>query len=139
MTQLIAYLQFNGKCREALTFYRECLGGELSLQKVAESPMAAQLSSEAGANILHGTLTKDGTTIVMGSDMLGARLQPGNSISLCLNCTSDAELQSCFKKLAEGGQINMPLHQSFWGGTYGELTDKYGIFWMLNHTKNYNS
>lgn len=136
MTQLIAYLYFRGQCREALTFYQKCLGGELYMQKVAESPMAAQMPSEAGANILHGTLTKDGTVIVMGSDMRGAQLKPGNTIGLCLNCGSDEEIHGFFDKLAAGGQVIMPLHQSFWGGTYGELTDKFGISWMLNHIKN---
>ncbi|MBS1663880.1 MAG: VOC family protein [Bacteroidetes bacterium] len=136
MTQLIAYLQFSGQCREALTFYQQCLGGEIYLQKVAESPMAAQMPSEAGANIIHGTLTKDGAVIVMGSDMLGPRLKPGNSIALCLSCSSDDELYACFDKLSAGGQVVTPLHQSFWGATYGELTDKYGILWMLNHSRN---
>jgi len=136
MSQLIAYLQFSGKCREALTFYQECLGGELSMQKVAESPMAAQMPSEAGPNILHGALTKNGTVIVMGSDMMGARLKPGNSVALCLNCTSDEEVNTVFDKLSVGGQVVTPLHQSFWGATYGELTDKYGILWMLNYSKN---
>jgi PhnB protein len=76
MTQLIAYLHFSGQCREALTFYQQCLGGELNMQKVAESPMGAQMPSEAGANILHGTLTKDGAVIVMGSDMMGSGSSP---------------------------------------------------------------
>ncbi|HEY6899201.1 MAG TPA: VOC family protein [Puia sp.] len=136
MTQPIAYLQFSGQCREALNFYQECLGGDIYLQKVAESPMAAQMPSEAGANILHGTLTKDGTVIIMGSDMMGPRLKPGNSIALCLNCSSDDELHACFDKLAIGGQVITPVHQSFWGSTYGELTDKYGFLWMLNHSRN---
>lgn len=136
MTQLVAYLQFKGQCREALTFYQECLGGELTLQKVGESPMAAQMPSEAAAYILHGSLTMNGTIIVMGSDMMGARLKPGNSVALCLHCSSDKEIYDCFDKLSAGGQVVMPLHQSFWGGTYGELTDKYGIQWMLNYTKN---
>lgn len=136
MTQLVAYLQFQGQCREALTFYRECLGGELTLQKVGESPMAAQMPSEAAANILHGALTRNGTIIVMGSDMMGSRLKPGNSVALCLNCSSDQEIYDCFDKLSAGGQVVMPLHQSFWGGTYGELTDKYGIQWLFNYTKN---
>ena len=136
MTHLIAYLQFSGRCREALTFYRDCLGGDISMQKVAESPMAAQMPSEAGANILHGSLTKEGTVIVMGSDMMGARLKPGNSVALCLNCSSDEEIYTVFEKLSDGGQVIMPLHQSFWGATYGELTDKFGISWMLNHTRN---
>ena len=136
MTQLNAYLQFNGQCREALTFYKECLGGELYLQKVAESPMAAQMSSEVGANILHGYLTRNGTIIIMGSDMMGARLKPGNSVSLCLSCSSTEEINSFFDKLSVGGVVKMPLHQSSWGSTYGELTDRFGMTWMLNYAKN---
>lgn len=136
MTQLIAYLHFSGQCREALTFYQQCLGGELNMQKIAESPMGAQMPSEAGANILHGTLKKDGITIVMGSDMMGARLKQGNSVALCLYCSSNEELNKCFDRLSAGGLVTMPPHQSFWGGIYGELTDRYGVMWMLSYTKN---
>ena len=135
MTQLIAYLQFQGQCREVLTFYHKCLGGELTLQKVGESPMAAQMTSEEAANILHGSLTKNGAPFIMGSDMMGARLKPGNSVAFCLNCSSDEEINDFFDKLSSGGQVITPLHQSFWGSTYGELTDKFGMLWMLNHTK----
>lgn len=135
MTQINAYLNFNGRCREAMTFYHECLGGELVLQKVSESPMAAQLPSEQGANILHSMLTRDGI-LLMGSDMIGARLVNGNAVSLCVQCTSDEEINEIFTKLSSGGNVKMPLHQTFWGATYGELTDRFGMNWMFNHTKN---
>ena len=135
MTQINAYLNFNGKCREAMTFYHQCLGGELTLQKVSESPMAAQMPSELGAHILHGTLTKDGI-VLMGSDMRGNSLVSGNTVGLCLNCSSDEEINAYFENLSAGGQVVMPLHQTFWGATYGELTDKYGMNWMLNYSKN---
>jgi PhnB protein len=134
-TQITPYLNFNGKCREAMTFYHECLGGELMLQPVAESPMAAQLPSEAGHNILHSSLTRNDISL-MGSDMMGSALVTGNGIGLCLNCNSDEEINAFFNKLAQGGNIKMPLHQTFWGATYGELTDKYGINWMFNYSKN---
>lgn len=134
-TQITPYLNFNGKCREAMTFYHECLGGELMLQKISESPMAAQLPSEAGNNILHSTLKRDDITL-MGSDMMGPALMNGNLIGLCMQCNSDEEIANYFNKLAIGGNVKMPLHQTFWGATYGELTDKYGINWMFNYTKN---
>src|ERR1700748_666652 len=134
-TQLNAYLNFNGQCREAMTFYQQCLGGELTLQKIAESPMAAQMPSEAGANILHSSLTRKGVLLLRGSDMMGANIKTGNSVGLCLHCSSDAEINTFFDRLAAGGEIKMPLHQSFWGSTYGELTDKYGMNWMFNYTK----
>ena len=135
MTHINAYLNFNGRCREAMTFYHECLGGELTLQKVSESPMAAQMPSELSANILHSTLTRD-NIVLMGSDMMGASLVNGNAISLCLNCSSDEEINEFFDKLSSGGNVRTPLHQTFWGATYGELTDKYGMNWMFNHARN---
>jgi PhnB protein len=134
-TQIIAYLNFNGKCREALTFYHQCLGGDITLQKISESPMAAQMPSEEGAKILHGTIINNNVTL-MGSDMIGAELIPGNSVTLCLNCATNEEINSYFTKLSAGGRVKMPLHQSFWGASYGELIDKFGILWMLNYTRN---
>jgi len=134
-TQLNPYLTFNGQCREAMTFYQQCLGGELVMQKIAESPMAAQMPSEAGANILHSSLTS-GSIVLMGSDMMGENKIRGNDFFLCLNFTSDEEINACFTKLAEGGTIKMGLHQTFWGATYGEVTDKFGYNWALNYSKN---
>jgi PhnB protein len=136
MTQLNPYLNFNGQCREALTFYQECLDGDLEFQKIAESPMAAKMPSEKGPLILHGALSKDGSTLLMGSDMIGNSLQPGNSINLCLNCSSDQEINTLFNRLSTGGQVKVPLHQGFWGATFGEVRDKFGMTWMLNYSRN---
>ena len=135
MTRINAYLNFNGRCREAMKFYQECLGGELTLQRVSESPMAAQLSSVAGANILHSVLVRDGL-VLMGSDTMGNEIRQGNDIRLCLQCSTNEELQIIFDRLATGGEIRMPLHQSVWGATYGELTDRYGIYWMFRYSRN---
>ena len=136
MTLLNPYLNFNGQCREALTFYQQCLEGDLELQKVAESPMATRMPSEKGPLILHGALVKNGAVLLMGSDMIGNNLQPGNSVNLCLNCTSDQEINTLFDRLSAGGQVKVPLHQSFWGATFGEVRDKFGMIWMLNYTRN---
>ena len=134
-TILNPYLNFNGQCREAMTFYQQCLGGDLSLQKLSESPMVAQMPPGMEANILHSVLTND-HIVLMGSDMMGMGLRPGNSIGLCLQCGSEEEVNSFFHNLSNGGQVKMALHQTFWGATYGELTDKFGFNWMFNYTKN---
>jgi PhnB protein len=97
--------------------------------------MAAQMPSKLGPNILHGSLTRNGGVMLMGSDMMGKALRPGNSVVLFLNCSSDEEINNFFTRLSAGGQIKMPLHQSFWGATYGELTDKFGLLWMFNYPK----
>lgn len=135
MAHINAYLNFNGKCREAMTFYHQCLGGELNLQKISESPMAAQMPSELGAHILHGSLVNNGI-VLMGSDMRGNSLVSGNTVGLCLNCNSDEEINAYFNNLSKDGHVVTPLHQTFWGATYGEITDKYGMNWMLSYSKN---
>lgn len=134
MTQINAYLNFNGRSREAMTFYKACLGGELVMQKIAESPMAAQMPSEMGNKILHSSLTKDGL-VLMASDMMGNAIIPGNNVGLCINCSTEEEIDSFFNNLSVGGKINQPLQQSFWGATFGEVTDKFGINWMFNYSK----
>lgn len=135
MTRIISYLNFDGIAREAMTFYHQCLGGELIMQKVAESPMAAQLPSEMGSKILHSSLTRNGL-VLMASDMMYNKTITGNNIVLCLHCSSEEELQSFFCHLAEGGIVTEPLQQTFQGATMGKITDKFGIHWIFNYVKN---
>jgi PhnB protein len=117
-----------------MTFYQTCFGGELILQRVSESPMALQMPSEAGDQILHSQLIQ-GDVVLMGSDRLGAHTVAGNTVTLCFNCNSLEEVSSYFNKLSQGGNVKTHLHQTFWGATYGELTDKFGMQWIFNYTK----
>ena len=135
MTQINTYLTFNGNCREAMTFYRNCLGGELSLQTIGESPMASHLPPQMKDRILHSTLT-NGTLIILASDMVGEKgLIKGNSVSLMLNCSSEAEIRGFYTKLSVGGQATHPLENTFWGALFGDLTDKFGNQWLLHYQK----
>jgi PhnB protein len=134
MTHINAYLNFDGQAREAMSFYHQCLGGELVMQKLAESPMAAQMPSEMGNRILHSSLTNE-HLILMASDMLGRSTVAGNNVMLCVNCSSEEEINRFFTDLSAGGKIHDPLQQSFWGATFGKLTDKFGIHWMFNYSK----
>ncbi len=139
MTQINAYLGFNGDCREAMNFYKECLGGELTLQTVEGSPAEAQCPAAMKHQILHASLVKNGL-ILMGSDMVGPEgIIKGNTIALSLNCSSEEEINTFFSKLSSGGQIIDPLKMQFWGALFGVFTDKYGIRWMLNYDKNQNT
>jgi PhnB protein len=135
MTNIHAYLTFNGNCREAMTFYKNCLGGSLVLQTIGESPMAAKLPAKMKQSILHSTLTK-GSLILMASDMVGEDgLVKGNSVSLMLNCGSKKEITTLYKKLSAGGKETHPLENTFWGALFGDLTDKYGNQWLLHFDK----
>ncbi|CAA9534363.1 MAG: hypothetical protein AVDCRST_MAG96-3790 [uncultured Segetibacter sp.] len=136
MTQINAYAGFNGQCREAMTFYKECLGGELTMQTFGESPVAAQCAAGMKDQIVHSSLT-NGTLLLMGSDMVGPDgFIKGNDIALSLNCSSEEEINTFFSKLSEGGKIIDGLKTQFWGAIFGVLTDKFGKNWMLNYDKN---
>jgi PhnB protein len=136
MAQIHAYLMFDNNCREAMNFYKECLGGELFMRTMGEAPESAQMPGVPKDNILHAGLTK-GNLMLMASDMMGAdKLVRGNNVSLSLDCESEEELHTFFTKLSEGGQVTMPIGEQFWGDVFGMLTDKFGIHWMLSFAKN---
>lgn len=135
MKQINAYLNFNGNCREAMTFYRDTLGGQLHLMTVKETPMAARCPAGTENQIMHAHLQGDGFAL-MASDMLsGGSYQPGNNFSLTVNCSSEEQIHTLFDKLAEGGQVVEPVRTQFWGSLFGMVTDQFGTRWMLNYEK----
>ncbi|MEO6977227.1 MAG: VOC family protein [Mucilaginibacter sp.] len=135
MNTINPYIGFNGKCREAMTFYQECLRGELELQEVAGSPMEQHWAGEMN-QIFHSSLTVSGTQLLMGSDMVDqSGYHKGNNIALAMGCSSEAEIRALFDKLSVDGKVTAPLKEQFWGAIFGSLEDKYGIRWMLNYNK----
>jgi PhnB protein len=135
MSTITSYLTFNGNCREAMTFYKNCLGGELTFQTIGESPLSKKMPEKMKECILHSTLT-NGSLLLMGSDMVSENgLIKGNAVSLTLNCDSEKEIKNWYKKLSAGGQATHPLEDSFWGALFGGLTDRYGNHWLLNYNK----
>ena len=132
MTKLNPYVRFNDeKCREAMTFYKDCIGGELTFQTIGETPMAKEMPKEAQDRIMHATLKK-GDLQIFAADMMRDKAVVGDNITLALECESKKEIETLFKKLSAGGEVFMPLEKAFWGGLFGVLTDKYGVEWMLN-------
>ena len=135
MTNINSYLTFNGNCREAMTFYKDCFGGELTLQTIGESPMAGKMPAQMKECILHSTLTK-GHLVLMATDCVSQQgLIKGNAVSLCINCSSGEEIKTFYEKLSSGGKKEHPLENTFWGALFGSLTDKYGNHWLLNYSK----
>jgi len=134
MTSLNPYVRFNdAKCREAMTFYKSCLGGgELTFQTIGESPMAKEMSADKQNLIMHATL-KNGGIEFFASDMMRDKAVVGDNVALSVNCESKKEIEDIFSKLSNGGEVFMPLEKQFWGGIFGVLTDKYGVEWMLNY------
>ena|SRR6478609_7153620 len=130
MAQVGPYLTFNGNCREAMNFYKEVFGGELMMQTFGEAPMDAP--GDAKDRIMHANL-RNGDFLLMASDgMPGQAPIVGNNVTLSVNCNSKEEQENYFNKLAAGGNITMPLADTFWGAYFGMLTDKFGMNWMFN-------
>jgi PhnB protein len=135
MKQINSYLTFSGDCREAMIFYKNCLGGELEFLTVGNSPMAEQMPPRMKECILHSTLKTD-AFVLMGTDMVpeSGRIK-GNTVSQMIECSSEKEIRIVYKKLAAGGKPEHPLEDTFWGALFGGLTDKFGNHWMLNYDR----
>lgn len=130
MTQINAYLHFDGNCREAMDFYRDCLGGDLTVITVGDSPMAKEWPAEKSSDILHSRLQKNGI-VLMGSDMgCTGKGAPSQAVSLSLSCSSREELEGYFSSLSSGGEVTHPIHD-FFAGTMGAITDRFGKNWMF--------
>lgn len=131
MKILELYLTFNGQCEEALNFYRAALGGEIaSLQRFGDTP--GDTPPEHANRVMHAEF-RSGDMYFMASDsMPGQPVSPGTNVTLSINLNDQAEQNAIFNSLAAGGQVTMPLQETFWGAEFGMLTDKFGVNWMLN-------
>ncbi|WP_419210881.1 VOC family protein [Maribacter sp. X9] len=113
MTRIHSYLIFGGNCRAAMSFYHECLGGELTLRTLGESPLSKKMPKQMKECILHATLIKD-ALVLQGSDMVPQNgLIKGNTISLSLDCSSEEEIKEVYKKLSADGRADHPLKDTF--------------------------
>ena len=138
MMLIHSYLTFSGNCREAMTFYQDCLGGDLTFQTIGESPLSNKLPQQMKDCILHATLKKE-TLLLQASDMVPQTgLVKGNAVSLSLDCGNEEEIKKVYAKLSADGKANHPLEDTFWGALFGDLTDKFGNHWILNFNKNAN-
>ena len=132
-TRVSPYLRFNGNCREAMQFYKECIGGELTLMTVAESPEKSHMPTENPNHVFHSSLTS-GSIELLGSDMAPkGGLLKGNTMALALECASEQEMWRFFAKLSAGGRVGFSVAPASWGGLYGQLVDRFGNEWMLTY------
>ncbi|TWR28609.1 VOC family protein [Mucilaginibacter achroorhodeus] len=130
MIKLSSYINFNNNATEAMTFYHQVLGGKLSLMKVKDSPMKDMFPAEQQDIILHADLTGDDFTI-QGTDMPDSDVQAFvGAVSISLTLASVAEVHDKFEKLREGGKAKHEV-MSFFAGTMGNVTDKYGVRWNI--------
>jgi len=135
--RLNPYLTFNGDCEAAFRLYEQCLGGKITfMMTYGDSPMAAQAPSGWSGKIMHATLTI-GDQLLQGADVTPDRYQKPQGISVTLNmkAAEAAAAERIFKALAEGGQVQMPIQETFWAHRFGMVTDRFGTPWMVNCEK----
>ncbi len=135
MIKLTVYLLFDDTCRQAMEFYQSCFGGELNLQTVGESVMKSQMPSSMHQRVLNAQLRNKDIDI-SASDWLRSDRKPiqGNMVCLYINTEQSEELKRIFDKLLERATVVDPLAERFFG-TYGALTDKFGVRWMFHASK----
>ncbi len=130
-SKLNPYFNFDGKAKEAMEFYKNALGGQLTMSTFKEGGMPVE-PSEA-EKIMHAMLIAENGITIMASDTPKEwTLNPGNNISISLSGDNAAELQGYWDKLSVGGTIDQPLAKAPWGDTFGMFTDKFGIRWLVN-------
>jgi PhnB protein len=129
------YLGFAGNCEEAFNLYAKVLKGKfLALVRGTDTPMADQIPEESKNKIMHVRLEIDGS-ILMGGDAPSQYYQPmaGNHVNI--NAKTPEEADRIWAELSAGGQVQMPIGETFWAKRFGTFTDKFGISWMINCEK----
>ncbi len=127
---LTPYLNFNGQTGEAMKFYQSVLGGELKMQTFAESGMPT--SPEDKDKIIHADLQNDMLSFMASDGNTEHPVHMGDNIHMSIVGSGEGLLTKYFNALAEGGKVDMPLAKQFWGDTYGQLTDRFGVHWAVN-------
>jgi len=125
------YLFFNGRCEEALDFYKATLGAQVTMMmRFKESPDPAGPRPPHGDKIMHASF-KIGESLVNASDGECGGTPDFRGFSLVINAKDDAEAKRAFDALADGGAVRMPLSKTFFASSFGMLSDRFGVHWMV--------
>ncbi len=134
MTQAIAYLGFDGNCAEAMRFYERTFDAKLEvMMSGADSPMCEQMPPEHRHRILHARLVLPGGGMVYGGDAPAHLPYEGiKGVSITLDFDTVERARQVFDRLAEGGQVTMPMNPVFWARACGMVVDRFGTPWIIN-------
>jgi PhnB protein len=133
--KLHTYLNYGGNCEEAFRFYEKNLGGKITMMmRYADQPDPQNAPPGTEKFILYANM-EIGETQLMGSDVPPERFQPMRSVYLSLAVDSSEEAERIFKLLNEGGEVFMPMAETFFAFRFGMLRDRFGTSWMILHDK----
>ena len=129
--QVQPYLFFNGRCEEAIDFYRTKLGVEVTmLMRFKDSPEPQQHAPGTENKVMHAAL-RIGDAMILASDGRCLGNPSFQGFALSLTATDHAESERLFAALADGGQVQMPLGKTFFSSSFGMVTDRFGVSWMV--------
>jgi len=133
MTQLNAYLSFDGNCADAMRFYASVLDAKLeALITYGETPDAMPTPPGNADRVMHAYLVHKDFVLMAGDTMAGETYEGMRGIMMTLTYPTAAEAKRGFELLAKGGSIQMPLGETFWAETFGMVTDRFGTPWAVN-------
>lgn len=142
MKLLNPYLNFDGQAEEAMTFYKSVFGGEFmspGIMRAGDVPGMGKLPEEEKNRVMHISLPLKNGQVIMASDIMpsmGQQLKVGNNNYISVHTESREEADQYFNALSQGGEIEMPMEDQFWGDYFGSFKDKFGISWMFNYHEN---
>ena len=130
--QLTPYLNYNGNCAAAFKFYEKALGAKIDmLQTHGETPMKDQVPADWHKRVMHAQLSVGGA-VLFASDAPPDGYEKPQGITVALQVDDPVEAERRFNALSDGGNVTMPIQQTFWAQRFGMVTDKFGIPWMVN-------
>jgi PhnB protein len=125
------YLNFDGRCEEALNFYKQALGAEIEvMMRMSEGPEEFECPPEQANQIMHACF-RVGKSSIMASDCHGSGKPTFAGISLTITADSGEEATRLFNALSDGGKIDQPLCETFFASHFGVVTDRFGVSWMI--------
>lgn len=136
MKSIVPYLTFDGNGREAMEFYAEVFDAQLDAFDAAQMPDCPEANK---GKLMHGRLHTGAVELMASDNLSGQPTIMGNNVWVSVDCSSVEEQQRFFTMLSAGGEVSMPLQDTFWGAHFGMLIDRFGVRWMLNADKSQGS
>ena len=135
--QIQPYLFFNGRCEEAIDFYRKALGAEVEMMmrfKESPDPLPPGMIAPGFENKVMHAAQRIGGAVMLASDGMASGATNFKGFSLSIDAPDAAGVERLFNALAEGGSVTMPLGKTFWSPRFGMVTDRFGVGWMVGIT-----
>lgn len=134
MVTMNPYISFSTNAEEALNFYKQVFGGEVKISRFGDMPASPDMPvAEDQKNlVMHGVLEATDFLLMVADSAPNGGVTMGTNVSISLSGEDEATLTKYFEGLSEGATITQPLSKAPWGDTFGMLTDKFGIAWLVN-------